>query len=171
MPGVWAPVVMSTKFARTPITLPAVIAPNFALGAVLTARFAVQAARFYESVEVIEAHHPDKIDAPSGTAIDTAARIAAARRTAGLGPVPDATGSGLTGARGASVDGVAVHSVRVRGLVAHEEVVFGGPGEILTIRHDSLDRSSFMPGVLLAVRAVSSRPGLTVGLDQMLDLD
>jgi 4-hydroxy-tetrahydrodipicolinate reductase len=147
-----------------------VIAPNFALGAVLTMRFAEQAARFYESVEVIELHHPDKVDAPSGTALRTAARIAAARRAAGLGPVPDATSTGLPDARGAQVDGVRVHSVRLRGLVAHEEVLFGGPGEVLTLRHDSLDRSSFMPGVLLAVRAVSGRPGLTVGLESLLDL-
>jgi 4-hydroxy-tetrahydrodipicolinate reductase len=146
-----------------------VVAPNFALGAVLTMRFAQQAARFYESVEVIELHHPDKVDAPSGTAVHTAGLIAAARREAGLGPVPDATNTGLAGARGADVDGVAVHSVRLRGLVAHEEVVFGGPGEILTLRHDSLDRTSFMPGVLLAVRAVSNRPGLTVGLEPLLD--
>ena len=148
-----------------------VVAPNFALGAVLTMHFARAAARFYESVEVIELHHPDKVDAPSGTAIHTATVIAAARRAAGMGPVPDATSTGLEGARGADVDGVAVHAVRLRGLVAHEEVVFGGPGEILTIRHDSLDRSSFMPGVLLAVRAVSARPGLTVGLEHLLDLD
>jgi 4-hydroxy-tetrahydrodipicolinate reductase len=147
-----------------------VVAPNFALGAVLLMRFAQQAARFYESVEVIELHHPDKVDAPSGTAVHTAGLIAAARREAGLGPVPDATSTGLAGARGADVEGVAVHSVRLRGLVAHEEVVFGGPGEILTLRHDSLDRTSFMPGVLLAVRAVSSRPGLTVGLEPLLDL-
>jgi 4-hydroxy-tetrahydrodipicolinate reductase len=148
-----------------------VVAPNFALGAVLTMRFAQAAARFYESVEVIELHHPDKVDAPSGTAIYTAAAIAAARRAAGMDPVPDATATGLAGARGADVDGVAVHSVRLRGLVAHEEVVFGAPGEILTIRHDSLDRTCFMPGVLLAVRAVAGRPGLTVGLEHLLDLD
>jgi 4-hydroxy-tetrahydrodipicolinate reductase len=147
-----------------------VVAPNFALGAVLLMRFAQQAARFYESVEVIELHHPDKLDAPSGTATHTARAIAAARREAGLGAVPDATSTGLVGARGADVDGIAVHSVRLRGLVAHEEVVFGGPGEILTLRHDSLDRSSFMPGVLLAVRGVVRRPGLTVGLEHLLDL-
>jgi 4-hydroxy-tetrahydrodipicolinate reductase len=146
------------------------VAPNFALGAVLLMRFAQQAARFYESVEVIEMHHPDKLDAPSGTAIHTARLIAAARRTAGLGPVPDATATTLDGARGADVDGIAVHSVRLRGLVAHEEIAFGAPGEILTLRHDSLDRSSFMPGVLLGVRGVAARPGLTVGLESLLDL-
>jgi 4-hydroxy-tetrahydrodipicolinate reductase len=147
-----------------------VVAPNFALGAVLLMRFAEQAARFYESVEVIELHHPDKLDAPSGTSRHTAGRIAAARLRAGLGPVPDATSTGLPGARGADVDGIAVHSVRLRGLVAHEEVLLGGPGEILTLRHDSLDRTSFVPGVLIAVRAVGSRPGLTVGLEPLLDL-
>ncbi len=147
-----------------------VIAPNFALGAVLTMRFAEQAARFYESVEVIELHHPDKVDAPSGTALHTAARIAAARRAAGLGPVPDATSTGRPDARGADVDGVRVHAVRLRGLVAHEEVLFGGPGETLTLRHDSLDRTCFMPGVLLAVRAVRDRPGLTVGLESLVDI-
>lgn len=148
-----------------------VVAPNFALGAVLMMRFARQAARFYESAEVIELHHPGKVDAPSGTARLTAAQIAAARAGAGLGPMPDATSGGLPGARGADVDGVAVHAVRLRGLVAHQEVLFGGPGETLTIRHDSLDRASFMPGVLLAVRQVPGRPGLTVGLEPLLGLD
>jgi len=146
------------------------IAPNFALGAVLMMRFARVAARFYESVEVIELHHPDKIDAPSGTARLTAALVAAARAEAGLGSVPDATSTGLDAARGASVDGIPVHSVRLRGLVAHQEVLFGGPGETLTIRHDSLDRESFMPGVLLGVRRVARHPGLTVGLEELLDL-
>jgi 4-hydroxy-tetrahydrodipicolinate reductase len=144
------------------------VAPNFALGAVLLMRFAAEAAVHFESVEVIELHHPDKIDAPSGTARHTAAAIAAARREAGLQPSPDATQSGLDGARGAEVDGVRVHSVRLRGLVAHEEVLLGGPGEQLTIRHDSFDRVSFMPGVLLAVRRVGQRPGLTVGLENYL---
>ena len=148
-----------------------VVAPNFALGAVLMMRFARQAARFYESAEIIELHHPGKADAPSGTARLTAAQIAAARAAAGLGPMPDATSGGLPGARGADVDGVAVHAVRLRGLVAHQEVLFGGPGETLTIRHDSLDRASFMPGVLLAVREVPGRPGLTVGLEPLLGLD
>ncbi|QTE31361.1 4-hydroxy-tetrahydrodipicolinate reductase [Pengzhenrongella sicca] len=155
--------------ARAP-GLGVLIAPNFALGAVLAMEFAARAARFFESAEVIELHHPDKVDAPSGTARHTAAAIAAARADAGLGPIPDATATGLVGARGADVDGVRVHSVRLRGLVAHEEILFGNPGEQLTIRTDSFDRVSFLPGVLLAVRRVSARPGLTVGLDQLLDL-
>ena len=146
------------------------IAPNFALGAVLAMTFAAQAARYFESAEVSELHHPDKGDAPSGTARHTAAAIAAARAGAGLGPVPDATATALDGARGADVDGVRVHSVRLRGLVAHQEVLFGNPGEQLTIRHDSFDRVSFMPGVLLAVRSIQARPGLTVGLVPLLDL-
>jgi 4-hydroxy-tetrahydrodipicolinate reductase len=146
------------------------VAPNFALGAVLLMRFAAAAARHYESVEVIELHHPDKVDAPSGTARHTAELIAAARRDAGLPPVPDATTTALDGARGAEIEGVRVHSVRLRGLVAHEEVLLGGPGEQLTMRHDSFDRVSFMPGVLLGVRTVPSRPGLTVGLEHFLDL-
>jgi len=144
------------------------VAPNFALGAVLLMRFAAEAARFYESVEVIELHHPDKVDAPSGTARHTAELIGAARREAGLPPVPDATSTALDGARGAEIDGVRVHSVRLRGLVAHEEVLLGGPGEQLTLRHDSFDRVSFLPGVLLGVRTVGSRPGLTVGLEHYL---
>ncbi|MEJ5866271.1 4-hydroxy-tetrahydrodipicolinate reductase [Pseudokineococcus sp. 5B2Z-1] len=147
------------------------VAPNFAVGAVLAMRFAAQAARFYESVEVVELHHPDKVDAPSGTAARTARVVAEARRAAGLGPSPDATTSALEGARGADVDGVRVHSVRLRGLVAHEEVLLGGPGEQLTIRHDSFDRESFMPGVLLAVRRVADHPGLLVGLEHLMDLD
>ena len=146
-----------------------VIAPNFALGAVLLMRFARQAAPYFESVEVIEMHHPDKLDAPSGTARHTAEAIASARRDAGLGAGPDATSQAMDGARGADVDGVRVHAVRLRGLVAHEEVLLGNPGEALTLRHDSLDRASFMPGVLLAVRSVGSRPGLTVGLEPLLD--
>ena len=146
------------------------IAPNFALGAVLAMTFAAKAARYFESAEVIELHHPDKVDAPSGTARHTAAAIAAARAGAGLGPVPDATATALDGARGADVDGVRVHSVRLRGLVAHQEVLFGNPGEQLTIRHDSFDRVSFMPGVLLAVRSIQARPGLTIGLVALLDL-
>ena len=142
-----------------------VIAPNFGLGAVLMMRFAEQAAPFFDSVEIVELHHPGKADAPSGTARATASRIAAAR---GGRTNPDATTSALDGARGASVDGVPVHSVRLAGLVAHQEVLLGTTGETLTIRHDSTDRVSFMPGVLLAVRAVPSRPGLTVGLDALL---
>ncbi|MFR9751805.1 4-hydroxy-tetrahydrodipicolinate reductase [Nocardia sp. 004] len=146
------------------------IAPNFAIGAVLSMRFAEQAARFFESVEVIELHHPNKADAPSGTAYRTAGLIAAARDTAGLRDSPDATSTELAGARGADVDGVRVHSVRLAGLVAHQEVLFGTQGETLTIRHDSIDRSSFAPGVLLGVREIANRPGLTVGLDPFLDL-
>ncbi|MCV7186126.1 MULTISPECIES: 4-hydroxy-tetrahydrodipicolinate reductase [Mycolicibacterium] len=144
------------------------IAPNFAIGAVLSMHFAKQAARFFESVEVIELHHPHKADAPSGTAARTAALIAQARQ--GLPPSPDATSTGLDGARGADVDGVRVHSVRLAGLIAHQEVLFGTMGETLTIRHDSLDRTSFVPGVLLAVRAIASRPGLTVGIEPLMDL-
>ncbi len=147
------------------------VAPNFGIGAVLMMRFAAQAARFYDSAEIIELHHPGKADAPSGTARRTAELVAAARRDAGRRAAPDATTSSLEGARGAEVAGVRVHAVRLTGLVAHQEVLFGGTGETLTIRHDSLDRSSFMPGVLLAVRAVRSRPGLTVGLEPLLDLD
>ena len=146
-----------------------IIAPNFSLGAVLLMRYARQAAAFFESVEIIEMHHPDKLDAPSGTAQHTAQMIARARAEANLGTAPDATTNEIPGARGALVDGVTVHSVRARGLVAHEEVLFGNPGEVFTLRHDSLDRSSFMPGVLLAVRAVSSTPGLTLGLEPLLE--
>ena len=147
------------------------VAPNFSIGAVLMMRFAAAAAPYYESVEIIELHHPDKADAPSGTARRTAELVATARRDAGLEPMPDATSTSLDGARGAEVDGVHVHSVRARGLVAHQEVVLGGPGETLTIRHDSLDRASFTPGVLMAVRAISDHPGLTVGLEHLLELD
>jgi 4-hydroxy-tetrahydrodipicolinate reductase len=146
------------------------IAPNFSVGAVLMMRFAAQAARFYESAEVVELHHPDKVDAPSGTAARTARLIAEARKTHGLPPVPDATETGLEAARGADVEGIRVHSVRLRGLVAHQEVLLGAPGEQLTIRHDSFDRVSFMPGVLLGVRRIARLPGLTVGLDHLLDL-
>jgi 4-hydroxy-tetrahydrodipicolinate reductase len=147
------------------------VAPNFSIGAILMMRFAQVAAPFYESVEVVELHHPDKADAPSGTARRTAELIAAARRDAGAGQAPDATSTGLDGARGATVDGVPVHSVRLRGLVAHQEVLLGGLGETLTIRHDSLDRASFTPGVLAALRAIADHPGLTVGLEHVLDLD
>ena len=147
------------------------IAPHFSIGAILMMRFAATAAPFYESVEVVELHHPDKADAPSGTARRTAQLIAAARREAGAGPIPDATSTALDGARGADVDGIRVHGLRIRGLVAHQEVVLGGLGETLTIRHDSLDRASFTPGVLAGVRAIGSHPGLTVGLEAFLDLD
>ncbi|MFC4616090.1 4-hydroxy-tetrahydrodipicolinate reductase [Cellulomonas algicola] len=146
------------------------VAPNFAIGAVLAMVFAARAARWFESAEVVELHHPNKVDAPSGTARHTAAGIAAARAAAGLGPMPDATEQTLDGARGADVDGVRVHAVRLRGLVAHEEILLGNAGEQLTIRHDSFDRVSFMPGVLLGVREVGRRPGLTVGLEHLLDL-
>ena len=148
-----------------------VIAPNLGIGAVLMMRFAALAAPHFESVEIVELHHPDKVDAPSGTARRTAELVAAARTAAGRPPAPDATTQALPGARGASVAGVPVHSVRLRGLIAHQEVLLGTEGETLTIRHDSLDRASFMPGVLLAVRAVASRPGLTVGLEPLLGLD
>ena len=147
------------------------VVANFAIGAVLMMRFAAQAAPYFESVEVVELHHPDKADAPSGTARRTAALVSEARRAAGLPAQPDATTTAPDGARGAVVDGVPVHSVRLRGLVAHQEVLLGTAGETLTIRHDSYDRASFMPGVLLAVRQVTSRPGLTVGLEPLLGLD
>lgn len=146
------------------------IAPNFAIGAVLAMRFAEVAARYFESAEVIEMHHPAKVDAPSGTARHTAEAIARGRRAGGLGDMPDATAKDPDGARGARIDGVPVHAVRLRGCVAHEEILFGGEGEGLTIRHDSFDRVSFMPGVLLGVREVARHPGLTVGLDGYLDL-
>ncbi|WP_275414708.1 4-hydroxy-tetrahydrodipicolinate reductase [Plantactinospora mayteni] len=146
-----------------------VIAPNFGIGAVLMMQFAARAARYFESVEIVEQHHPKKLDAPSGTATHTARLIAQARAEAGRGAVPDATKDELPGARGADIDGVRVHAVRAAGLVAHQEVLFGTAGETLTIRHDSYDRASFMPGVLLAVRSVPQRPGLTVGIDALLD--
>lgn len=150
--------------------LAVLVAPNFALGAVLAMRFAELAARYYPSVEIIELHHDRKVDAPSGTAAHTARLVAAARADAGLGPVPDATTSEVDGARGARVEDVRVHSVRLRGLVAHQEILFGGDGETLTIRHDSLDRKSFMTGVLLGVREIVRRQGLVVGLDKFLDV-
>ncbi len=144
------------------------IAPNFAIGAVLSMYFAQKAAPYFESAEVIELHHPQKADAPSGTAIRTAKMIAASREA--LPPNPDATSTALPGARGADVDGIPVHSVRLTGLVAHQEILFGTTGETLTIRHDSLDRTSFVPGVLLAVRQIARRPGLTIGIEPLLDL-
>lgn len=146
------------------------IAPNFAIGAVLSMRFAAQAAKYYDSVEVIELHHPHKADAPSGTAYRTAELIGRARAEAGVGRSPDATTEELDGARGAVVDDVRVHSVRLAGLVAHQEVLLGTEGETLTIRHDSLDRASFAPGVLLGVRSIAGRPGLTIGLEELMDL-
>ncbi|MEU0987989.1 4-hydroxy-tetrahydrodipicolinate reductase [Streptomyces sp. NPDC005953] len=146
------------------------IAPNFSIGAVLTMKFAQQAARYFESVEVVELHHPNKADAPSGTATRTAQLIAAARAEAGCPAQPDATATALDGARGADVDGVPVHAIRLRGLLAHQEVLLGGEGETLTIRHDSLHHSSFMPGILLGVRRVVTTPGLTFGLEHFLDL-
>jgi 4-hydroxy-tetrahydrodipicolinate reductase len=145
------------------------IAPNFGIGAVLMMQFAAKAARYFDSVEIIEMHHPAKVDAPSGTARRTAELIAESRTAAGLGAMPDATTSEYDDARGASVEGVPVHSVRLAGMVAHQEVLLGRTGEALTIRHDSFERSSFMPGVLLAVRSVLSRPGLTIGLDPLLE--
>jgi 4-hydroxy-tetrahydrodipicolinate reductase len=161
--------VLRSKLAERP-EVGVVVAANFSIGAILMMHFAEQAAAFYESVEVIELHHPNKADAPSGTATVTARRIAAARAANQLAPPPDATVSEVSGARGAVVDGIRVHGVRLRGLVAHQEVLFGAEGETLTIRHDSLDRVSFMPGVVAAVRAVGSKPGLTVGIESILGL-
>jgi 4-hydroxy-tetrahydrodipicolinate reductase len=153
-------------------TASVLVAPNFSIGAVLMMRFASQAARFFESAEIIELHHARKIDAPSGTATATASLIAAAREDAGLGAPPDATVTAAAGARGAVLHGIHVHSVRQSGLLAHQEVLFGAPGEALTIRHDSLDRDSFMPGVLLAIRRADTLPpGLTVGLGALLGVD
>ncbi|MET9931512.1 MULTISPECIES: 4-hydroxy-tetrahydrodipicolinate reductase [unclassified Streptomyces] len=146
------------------------IAPNFSIGAVLTMKFAQLAAPYFESVEVVELHHPNKVDAPSGTATRTAQLIAEARSKAGCAPQPDATTTALDGARGADVDGVPVHAVRLRGLLAHQEVLLGGEGETLTVRHDSLHHSSFMPGILLGARRVTAAPGLTFGLEHFLDL-
>ena len=158
-----------TWLADTP-DLGVLIAPNFGIGAVLSMRFAQLAARYFESAEVIELHHPGKADAPSGTAVRTAELIAQARAAAGMPAVPDATTQSLDGARGSDVDGIRVHALRIAGMVAHQEIIFGTEGETLTIRHDSLNRSSFMPGVLLGVRNVAARPGLTVGLEPLLGL-
>lgn len=144
------------------------IAPNFAIGAVLMMEFAAKAARYFESAEIIELHHPAKIDAPSGTAARTAELMTAARRDAGLGQMPDATTTALSGVRGAVVGDIPVHSVRARGLVAHQEVLFGGLGETLTIRHDSIDRAGFMPGVILGIRTIQTVPGLTHGLEKFM---
>ena len=161
---------LRTWLAASPET-GVLVAPNFSVGAILMMRFAAEAAPFYESVEIVELHHPDKADAPSGTARRTASLVAAARREVGLGPVPDATSTALEGARGADVEGIHVHGLRIRGLVAHQEVILGGAGETLTIRHDSLDRVSFTPGVLLGLRRIGSAPGLTVGLEEFMGLD
>ena len=144
------------------------IAPNFAIGAVLMMEFAARAARYFESAEIIELHHPEKVDAPSGTAARTAQLMSDARKLAGLKSMPDATSKSLDGARGSKVGDIPIHSVRARGLVAHQEVILGGIGETLTIRHDSLDRESFMPGVLLGIRNVIINPGLTHGLDKFM---
>ncbi|MEU4081993.1 4-hydroxy-tetrahydrodipicolinate reductase [Streptomyces venezuelae] len=160
---------LRTWLAASPET-GVLIAPNFSIGAVLTMKFAQMAAPYFESVEVVELHHPNKVDAPSGTATRTAQLIAAARAEAGLGAQPDATATALDGARGADVDGVPVHAVRLRGLLAHQEVLLGGEGETLTVRHDSLHHSSFMPGILLGARRVTTAPGLTFGLENFLDL-
>ena len=147
------------------------VAPNFGLGAVLMMQFAAKAAKYFESAEIIELHHPNKIYAPSGTAARTAELMGDARKSAGLPVMPDATATSLDGARGSQVAGIHIHSIRARGLVAHQEVIFGAQGETLTIRHDSLDRSGFMPGVLVAVREVGRHPGLTYGLEHFLNLD
>src|SRR5947208_2450394 len=146
----------------------ALVVPNFGIAAVLMMRFAATAAPYFDSVEIVELHHPNKVDAPSGTARRTAELVAAAR--AGRAS-PDATTHQLEGARGADVGGIHVHAVRLAGLVAHQEVLLGGHGETLTIRHDSMSRESFMPGVLLGVRYVLEHPGLTVGLEAALGLD
>ena len=145
------------------------IAPNFAIGAVLMMEFAAKAARYFESAEIIELHHPNKVDAPSGTAARTAELMSLARKEAQLAPAPDATTTSLEGARGATVGSIPVHSVRLRGLIAHQEVLLGGIGETLTIRHDSLDRVGFMPGVLLGIRKVALHPGLTFGLENFMN--
>ncbi len=149
----------------------ALIAPNFAISAVLTMVFAQQAARYFDSAEVIEFHHPNKLDAPSGTAIHTAQGIAAARKEANMDPMPDATESALDGSRGAVVDGIPVHAIRMQGMVAHEEVIFGAQGQSLTLRQDSYDRTSFTPGVLVGIRNISAHSGLTVGLEHYLGLN
>jgi 4-hydroxy-tetrahydrodipicolinate reductase len=143
-----------------------IVAPNFAIGAVLMQRFAAEAARYLPAAEIIELHHDRKVDAPSGTALSTAERLAKARREGWVGP----EGENIDGVRGGDSDGVRIHSVRLPGLVAHQEIIFGGPGQTLTIRHDSMDRESFMPGVLLAIKEVATRKGLTVGLEPLLDL-
>ena len=160
---------VKTWLANNP-TVGALVAPNFGLGAVLMMQFAAQASKYFESVEIVELHHPNKADAPSGTATRTAEMITQARTSVAKEPMPDATTSALDGARGALVGDVRIHSVRLRGLVAHQEVILGDTGETLSIRHDSIDRSGFMPGVLLGIRSVVSTPGLTFGLENFMDL-
>ena len=160
---------LTALLAKNP-TVGVLIAPNFALGAVLMMEFAKQAARYFESAEIIELHHPNKVDAPSGTAARTAELMTRARMEAHLAPAPDATKIALDGARGAIVGEIPIHSIRLRGLVAHQEVLFGGPGEVLSIRHDSLDRTGFMPGVLLGIRQVGRYPGISFGLERFLSL-
>ncbi|CAB4624373.1 unannotated protein [freshwater metagenome] len=144
------------------------IAPNFAIGAVLMMEFAAKAARYFESAEIVEMHHPAKVDAPSGTAARTAELMTEARKESAMKPMPDATKQSLDGSRGSKVGDIPIHSIRAQGLVAHQEVLFGGVGETLTIRHDSLDRAGFMPGVLLGIRSVVKNPGLTHGLDKFM---
>lgn len=161
--------VIKSFLAKNP-KVGAIIAPNFSLGAVLIMQFAAKAATYFESVEIIELHHPDKADAPSGTATRTAELISEARARAKKSAITDKTSSGLAGARGAKVGDVPIHSIRLRGLVAHQEVLLGDQGETLSIRHDSIDRSGFMPGVLLAIRSVKTRAGLTFGLENLLDI-
>jgi 4-hydroxy-tetrahydrodipicolinate reductase len=161
--------VIKSLLAKNP-KVGAIIAPNFGLGAVLMMQFAAKAATYFESVEIIELHHPDKADAPSGTATRTAELISEARAKAKKSAIADKTSSGLAGARGAKVGDVPIHSIRLRGLVAHQEVLLGDQGETLSIRHDSIDRSGFMPGVLLAIRSVKTRAGLTFGLENLLDI-
>jgi 4-hydroxy-tetrahydrodipicolinate reductase len=161
--------VIKSLLAKNP-KVGAIIAPNFGLGAVLMMQFAAKAATYFESVEIIELHHPDKADAPSGTATRTAELISEARARAKKSAIADKTSSGLAGARGAKVGDVPIHSIRLRGLVAHQEVLLGNQGETLSIRHDSIDRSGFMPGVLLAIRSVKTRAGLTFGLENVMDI-
>jgi len=161
---------ISGWLAKNP-TVGALIAPNFGLGAVLMMEFAAKASKYFDSVEIVELHHPNKADAPSGTAARTAELITEARKSVNKDPMPDATSAGLEGARGAKVGDVPIHSVRLRGLVAHQEVILGDVGETLTIRHDSIDRIGFMPGVLLGVRKVIETPGLTFGLEHFLDVN
>ena len=159
---------LKTLLAANP-KVGALIAPNFALGAVLMMQFSQVAAKYFESVEIIELHHANKVDAPSGTAIRTAQMITDVRKQNSKAAMPDATKDGLAGARGATVGDVPIHSVRSHGYVAHQEVIFGDPGETLSIRHDSINRAGFMPGVLLGVREVVKHPGLTVGLERFME--